>query len=383
MRKIFIYFIVFLVIGFSLSVIISCSSTNNNPTPNLYIKLGFENASGLAANRIHVVLNGYNRTSQEGYYDLSQNPAVFVITNDMSVVPDTTLDTLIARGTTMIPFIVSGRVYLGLDQRVSGEAPDFTTPNSSTGKIYDKFELSVEETGNVINLTQVDYFNFPLKITGSIEVRGFNDGITRKNIFDEYLAAMSNGWEKLVLTDNTGTIELRILNPAKIAPADAAYFSQLYSYWDSLINQYWAAGSTVTILTDDLPNRQITGTSDGSTFSFGADGTYVLPTTLQMFGQAVQTGSSANVVKWLSGAINRGVIKNPNVTDEGNSAMFYEGSVAYNLGVYNKYAEFLHRTRYTINGQAYALAFDDVFGYDSALTIPNGGTITVKLQPFE
>ena len=377
-KKLFILLLFVLLIP-----IFGCGSTKSNPTPTLYIKLGFVNASGLVASRIHVVIDGYNSAGQWGYYDLSQDPAVFSVTSDMSSVPDTTLDALIAHGAITIPYIVSGRVYLGLDQRVSAEAADFTTPNSPSGIIYDKFELSVAPTGNVINLTQVDYFNFPLKITCTSEVRGFNDGITRKNVFDEYLAAMSNGWEKLALTDNLGN-RLRILNPAKIAPADAAYFSQLYSYWDALINVYWATGKTLTILTDDLPNRIITGVSNGNTLDFGADGTYGKPSTLQMFGQAVVTSeSSANVVKWVSCAINRGVFKNPNVTDEGNSDKFYEGSVAINLGVYNKYAEFFHRTRYTINGQAYALAFDDEFGYDSALTIPNGGTVTVKLQPFQ
>ncbi|MFA6548865.1 MAG: beta-1,3-glucanase family protein, partial [Candidatus Margulisiibacteriota bacterium] len=248
-KKLFILLLFVLLIP-----IFGCGSTKSNPTPTLYIKLGFVNASGLVASRIHVVIDGYNSAGQWGYYDLSQDPAVFSVTSDMSSVPDTTLDALIAHGAITIPYIVSGRVYLGLDQRVSAEAADFTTPNSPSGIIYDKFELSVAPTGNVINLTQVDYFNFPLKITCTSEVRGFNDGITRKNVFDEYLAAMSNGWEKLALTDNLGN-RLRILNPAKIAPADAAYFSQLYSYWDALINVYWATGKTLTILTDDLPNR--------------------------------------------------------------------------------------------------------------------------------
>ena len=362
--------------------IFGCSSTNSNPAPNLYIKLGFENASGLTASRIHVVIDGYNSSSQWGYYDISQDPAVFVVTNNMSDIPDTTLDSLLARGPIKIPFIVSGRVYLGLDQRVNSEAPDFTTPNSPTGITYDKFELSVEETGNVVNLTQVDYFNFPLKITCSDEIRGFNDGISRQTIFNEFLSAESNGWEKLVLTDDLGN-KLRILNPAKIAPADATYFSELYSYWDALINEYWANGATITILTDDLPNRIITGNANGSTIDFGADGAYLKPTTLQMFGQAVETGSSANIVKWVSCPINRGVIKNTNISDEADSTKFYEGSVAINLGLYNKYSEFFHRSRYTINGQAYALAFDDEFGFDSALSIPNGETVTVKLQPFK
>ena len=358
------------------------TTTIPTPLPSLYVGLNFDNSSGLASNRIHIVINGYNLSSQWGYYDLSQDPAVFIVTNTMSNVPDTTLDTLISRGTTHVPYILSGRIYFGVDQRVSQEAADFTTPNSPTGAIYDKVEFSVEDTGNVINLTQVDYFNMPLKISTSTDVRGFNDGITRAQIFDEYLAAESSGWQKLVLTDNNG-VKLRILNPAKIAPADAAYFSELFNYWDAIVNAYWANGQTVTILTDETVRRQITGTANGSQVDFGADGVYLLPTTLQMFGEAVEPGSSANIVKWLAGVINRGVIKNSNINDQADSTKYYAASVATNLGLYNYYSEFLHRSRYTINGGAYAIAFDDVFGQDSAITIPNQGTVTIKFQPFQ
>jgi hypothetical protein len=68
-----------------------CSQNNIvPPAPTLYIKMSFVNASALLANRFHVVIAGLNSSSQSGFYDLSKDPAVFVITNNLSDVPVTT-----------------------------------------------------------------------------------------------------------------------------------------------------------------------------------------------------------------------------------------------------------------------------------------------------
>jgi hypothetical protein len=191
---------------------------------------------------------------------------------------------------------------------------------------------------------------------------------------------MSNGWEKLVIKDRGG-IALRILNPAKIAAADQAKFPELYNYWQTVINEYWGNGKTVSVKSNEDGTTK-TGTANGSLIDFGADGVYLKPNSLQMFGQEVAAGSDAKLVKWLSCAINRGVIKNANINDQGDSTKFYSASTSLSGGLYNRYAEFLHNSLYTINGHAYALAFDDVFGMDSALGIPNKGTVTIQLQAF-
>lgn len=349
---------------------------------SLNIGLKFENASGIDASKIHVVINGYNSDNLWGYYDLSKEPAGFTVTEDMSAVPDTALDILLSREMSTIGYISSGRVYIGIDGREGAEEPDFTTPNSAKGKIYDKFEFSVMPSGSIVNLTQVDYFSLPLKITCGSEVRGFNDNITRKQVFDEYLSQASGGWEKLVLKDSSGR-KLRILNPAKIAPADSDYFSGVFNCMDAVINEFWTGGKTVTLLTDEMTRRQITGTADGDKVDFGEDGAYVKPSTLQMFGQEVAAGSRAEIVKWLSCAINRGVIRNADINDQGDNSKFYGGSTASNGGLYNRYAEFFHRDRYSCGGRAYAIAFDDVFGQESTLHVPDFSTVTVKLQPME
>ncbi len=352
------------------------------PTPSFYIKLGFVNESGLVASRIHVVIAGQNSSGQDGFFDLSQNPAVFVVTTDMSTIPDTTLDILLSRGLTIIPYINSGRIYLGLDSRVGDETTDFNQQNSSTGIIYDKVELTVTpNNGSTINLTQVDYFCMPLKLTCGSTITGFNDGITRQEIFNDFLAAESGDWLKLLLTDSNGK-QLRILNPAKIAVGDTS-FGSLTSYFDAIIDEYWASGHSVTVLTEDIPSRQIIGTSDGSILDFGADGSYTKPTTLDMFGQAVDDTDTSIIVEYVSCAINRGVIKNPDVTDQSDSSKFYDVSAQYNNNLYNYYAQFFHRPKYCVDSLAYALAFDDLFGYSSTITIPDQGTVTIQLQPFE
>jgi hypothetical protein len=270
---------------------------------------------------------------------------------------------------------------LGLDTRVGTDPGDFMIQNSPTGIIYDKFEFSVVPTGPFINLTQVDFFCLPVKITCGSDSRGFYDGITRQEIFNDYLAAKSGDWQKLLLTNSTGT-QLRILNPGKIAPTDTS-FGTLINYFDNIINEYWAAGNSVTMLYVD-GTTQITGTSDGTYLNFGSYGTYLKPTTINVFGQAqVDTVSNILMLKIMTGAINRGVIKNPNVDDQGNSTKYYDVSAQYNNGLYNYYAQFIHRPKYCIGGLAYALAFDDCFGQDSGMNIPNQGSITVQLQPFQ
>ncbi|HTY13463.1 MAG TPA: beta-1,3-glucanase family protein [Candidatus Omnitrophota bacterium] len=368
----------------SLSMLVGCakiadvSTTPPGPLPDLYITLNFANNSGYAASRFHVMIKGKDASGVEKYFDLSQEPLQFTD----STPPDVTLDTLIARGNVTVPYINSGRIYLALDKQVGAEQADFNQQSVSDGKVYDKIELTVMNTGNVVNLTQVDYFAIPIKITCGAEVRGFNDGITRKQIFDEYAAMMTGDWANLLLHDNTGK-RLRILNPEKVIPVDTANFPALLTYWDAIINQYWAAGNSVTILTDETVRRQITGTADGSKIDFGVDGAYVKPTSLQMFGQEVAGGSKAEVVKWVSGAVNRGVIQSAAAADQGDSSKFYSASSADNGGVYNKYAEFFHNSRYSINGRAYALAFDDVFGYESAINIPNKAAVTIQVQGFE
>jgi imidazole glycerol phosphate synthase subunit HisF len=98
-----------------------------------------------------------------------------------------------------------------------------------------------------------------------------------------------------------------------------------------------------------------------------------------MFGQEVAAGWDAKLVKWVSCAVNRGVIGSSNTADQGDSSKFYAASGA----TYNRYAEFFHNAAYTINARAYALAFDDVFGLDSALGIPNKGEVTIQLQAFQ
>ncbi|MFA5112832.1 MAG: beta-1,3-glucanase family protein [Candidatus Margulisiibacteriota bacterium] len=364
-------------------VLTGCQTASSAPAlPDLYVTVTFVNNSGIAANRIHVALRGQDNAGVERNLDLTQTPAAFLSSTSAAAAPDVTLDTLITAGPVTIPYVVSARLYLGIDRLVADELANFTEPGAADGTIYDKVELTVKSTGNVVNLTQVDYFALPLKLAVGAETRGFNDGITRKQILDAYEAALSGGWEKVVLRDAAGN-RLRILNPAKIAPGYAASFPELYGYWDSLINEYWAGGKTVTILTDETVRRQISGTADGSKLDFGADGVYLKPTTLQLFGQEVAAGSDAKLVKWVSGALNRGVIKNPTVTDQGDSDKFYTASAAHNGGVFNKFAEFFHNGLYTIDGRAYALAFDDVFGRDSSLGVPNKGNVTITLQAFE
>lgn len=360
-----------------------CQTASTTPAlPDLYVTVTFVNNSGIASNQIHVALRGQDSAGVERNLDLTKTPAEFLSSTDSAAAPDVTLDTLIAAGPVTIPSVVSARIYFGIDKLVANELANFTAPGAADGMIYDKVELTVKSTGNVVNLTQVDYFALPLKLAVGAETRGFNDGITRQQVLDAYEAALSGGWEKVVLRDAAGN-RLRILNPAKIAPGYSASFPELFSYWDSLINEYWGSGKTVTILTDETVQRQISGTADGSKLDFGADGVYLKPTTLQLFGQEVAPGSDAKLVKWVSGALNRGVIKNPTVADQGESSKFYAASAAHNGGVYNKFAEFFHNSAYTIDGRAYALAFDDVFGRDSSLGVPNKGSVTITLQAFE
>ena len=365
--------------------LLGCEHESVQPDPplGLYINVKFTNNSGITADQIHVVISGKNESGQEGFFDLTADPIKYVATTNVAAVPDVTLDHIIARHGLRVPYIQSGRIYLAIDQQVGAERSDYNqhTVAAADAVIYDKIELSVEDTGNVVNLTQVDYFAMPIKITCGNDIRGFNDGITREEIINEYSMFVNGDWLDLVLVDINGK-RLRILNPAKIIPTDITYFSELLDYYDNIIDAYWANGSTVTVL-DNEDSSLKTGTADGSEIDFGADGAYVKPSSLDMFGQAAKNGSNAKIVKWLSCAINRGVIDNPNVQDQGDSSKFYSASQAYNNGKYNYYAEFFHNPKYTVGGRAYALAFDDVFGEDSALTVPNKGTVTIQLQPFD
>ncbi len=365
-----------------LTILAGCQTSSTSPTPgplpDLYIIIEFINNSGINANRIHVAVTGQNSAGVQGYFDLTKDPIEYT---SSSSIPDITLDTLLAHGSMTVPYIVSGRIYFAVDRQVSAEVADFNQQNVSDGVIYDKVELTVRDTGNVINLTQVDYFAMPIKISSGGNVRGFNDGITRNQIFSEYASTVSGDFAKLILKDSSGN-NLRILNPAKVIPTDTANFSEIISYFDPIINEYWASGKSVSLLRSDT-SEVITGAADGSKVDFGSNGAYFKPSSIDMFGQAVNSGDNADIVKWLACAINRGVIKNPSVNDQGDSSKFYGASSAYNNGIYNKYSEFFHNDKYTVNGRAYALAFDDVFGEDSALGVANKGTVSITLQAFE
>jgi hypothetical protein len=131
-------------------------------------------------------------------------------------------------------------------------------------------------------------------------------------------------------------------------------------------------------------------TADGKRITAPGFGKYEKVTSVAIFGQEVHEGNDPDFIRWISSAINRGVIyyqdtaanSVTSVKYQGDSSKFYIPSLLYNKGVYNYYAEFFHREAYVYDNRAYALAFDDVFGRDSKLDIPNGATLSVTLQPF-
>ena len=363
---------------------------------NVNIKIQFVNNSGIAANRIHVVIRGLNKSKNPGYFDLTKDPILWVQTGSYDVmpasVPDVTLDKILAKnnGVITVPYNDSGRVYLAIDNRIYDESqlPAWVKRNQANDVSFDKFELAVVDWGEGpnLNLTQVDFFNIPLKIETGGQVRGFKDGITRKQIFDEYLAAVKNltgidsDWQKLII--QSGGKNMRILNPGKIVPDDTD-FPNLRKYFDDLIKEYWKAGKTFNLLLGD--GKVVVCTADGNKITAPGFGKYNKVTSVAMFGQEVHEGNDPDFIRWISSAINRGVIQyqdNAAIRNQGNSNMFYGNSSSVNRNLYNYYSEFFHRDKYVYDNRAYALAFDDVFGRDSKLDIPIGSTITVTIQPF-
>lgn len=365
---------------------------------NVNIKIQFVNNSGIAANRIHVVIRGLNKSKNPGYFDLTKDPILWVQTSNYSVmppaakVPDVTLDQILAKngGIITVPYSDSGRVYLAIDKRIYDESqvPNWMRRNQNNDVSFDKFELAVVDWGEGpnLNLTQVDFFNIPLKIETGGQVRGFKDGITRKQIFDEYLAAVKNltgidsDWQKLIIQSKGKN--MRILSPAKIVPDDTD-FPNLRKYFDDLIKEYWKAGKTFNLLLGD--GKVVVCTADGNKITAPKFGKYNKVTSVAMFGQEVHDGNDPDFIRWISSAVNRGVIQyqdNATIKNQGNSNMFYGNSSSVNRNLYNYYSEFFHRDKYVYDNRAYALAFDDVFGRDSKLDIPIGSTITVTIQPF-
>lgn len=287
--------------------------------------------------------------------------------------------------------------------------------NKNTTILYDKVEMGGE--GAIWNTTNVDFIGIPMHLnntTKGVKV-GYNDDITRENIFailaglGDYSIPVTDSTDTAVvlrynspqhgvgndtfngsmLTAISGAISTLESNYTKAKPKngkDYIYYGNYY-FWDfsavdgepaelSASCKYLIGGSPFDVT--------LTNISTSTVVACNIPYTPNHPNT-----EPTKTSGAAAFAGLIASAINRGVGASPNTWGiwitplhggiKGIPIDYYKTN-DHNTGEFNKYAKALHD--YSKDGKCYALAYDDYFNQDSAITVSSGDSVTIKILPF-
>ncbi len=302
---------------------------------------------------------------------------------------------------------------------ISPDSPIYNSPpTADTTILYDKIEMGGKEA--IWNTTNVDFIGFPMQLTNTTSgvAVGYNDTVTRENLFnllsnlsDYSLPVEDNeGNPKKVLRYNSpqhgvasntntpfqGSLTTAISNTVstfesnykKTKPEngkDYIYYGNYY-FWNFKAVEGVPAelSASCKYLISGAP-FQVTLTKISTDTVVACN----IPYTPNSTAKPTETSGAAVFAALIAAAINRGVGASPDTWGvwitpivgglKGIPIDYYKPN-DNNTGQFNKYAKALHD--YSKDGKCYALAYDDYFTQDSAITVKSGDSVNIKVLPF-
>ncbi|MEU8651649.1 glycoside hydrolase family 64 protein [Streptomyces sp. NPDC048737] len=271
----------------------------------------------------------------------------------------------------------SGRIYFSYGQKlvfrlttgglVQPAVQNPADPNRNI--LFNWSEYTLNDSGLWLNSTQVDMFSAPYAVgvqradgstvsTGRLKPGSYNG-------FFNALRGQAGGWANLIQTRSDGTV-LRALSPLYGVETGALPRTVLDDYVNRVWQKYATSTLTVTPFADQ-PGTRYYGRVSGGVMNF-TNGSGAVVTSFQkpdadsVFGchrllDAPNDAVRGPISRTLCAGFHRStLLANANQPDT-TSAGFYQDAVT------NHYARAIHAQ--TVDGKAYAFAFDDVGHHES------------------
>ena len=273
--------------------------------------------------------------------------------------------------------LISGRIYFaagelefGVVTNPDGEGVVQPAPENpedpSSGVNWGMVELTLNDGGIWVNLSQVDFVGMPLGIElevsdgDTMAVHGVTgDAVARMcETLQQQTDADGRPWSSMCMGGDDGPI--RVLSPTKYYDVDAEGFQD---YYDDYINEVWDKYSSEPLTI----NTQRVGDSvcqvSGDELSCDGDNrAYPKPTTLDIWGCnsgpfTVLDGDNefhSQIVPRLCAAFVRSTL----LLDGGNIQPSLGQDSYYTVDPTNHYSRAVHE--HEVDGRGYAFAYDDV-----------------------
>ncbi|MFF5105268.1 glycoside hydrolase family 64 protein [Streptomyces sp. NPDC000134] len=289
---------------------------------------------------------------------------------------------------------LSGRIYFSygrkLDFRLATGGlvqPAVQNPSDPNRDIlFNWSEYTLNDAGLWINSTQVDMFSAPYAVgvqrsDGSTAVTGHLQPGGYRGVLADLRARP--GWAGLVQTRSDGTV-LRALSPGHGVGTGALPASVMDDYIDRVWQKYATATLTVTPFAD-RPGTKYYGRVSGGVMRF-TDGSGAVVTSFQkpdadsVFGchkllDAPNDQVRGPISRTLCAGFNRSTLLVNAAQPDTSAAAFYQDAVT------NHYARAIHSR--TVDGKAYAFAFDDVGHHESLVQDGSPRQAYLILDPFD
>ncbi|MFT5778172.1 MAG: hypothetical protein ACI837_001128 [Crocinitomicaceae bacterium] len=254
--------------------------------------------------------------------------------------------------------------------------------------LYDKIYDKVEMGWNAIwNLTNVDFFAFPMRIEGNSAKVGYVDGSTRTSL----MTAMDGtpAPYKNLKFPTTGTA-LRYFGPGMYYAGDPkiledcfgeailkglpelAKFTGTFDYGGFVMSDIKTTGSnSISLKVNGTPY-----TMDNITTITAAGNTIVC---------SPNNAAGQKAAAVIGAAISRGVLYDPSLwgASGGGNAGYpkkYYQNTPLNGNQWHQYSAVLHDN--AIDNLAYGSSFDDIFHQDSSIHFDGGDTVSIIVMPF-
>lgn len=346
-----------------------------------------------------------------------------------------------------MPAIKSARIYFAINTDFTSMAPSGPSPSKDDTVLYDKIEFDTSTSGQYnINSTNVDFYgiSFTLSATPTGQTQPVTEGFTATRT--QILGALkqipqsmpkqrhtgnANMYQSLFATDGNGNIT-RFIAPKSAAYTDwgtdpAQWFThyldgyvnnecykpnRVFSFYDKFYpttknlryGQISSDGMTLNLYTEDPTNnpnatpyapvpslpRPSNGWGNPSfpTEFHNTSGTVNdnIDWGFMLIGNVAGSGLCSNwgtdpACMAIMVSICRGVMHlDDGCNDWVNSANYYKGDGSEIFPVLY-YSKILHQLG--LNGKAYVLSYDDVYGDNPSIFFDSGATVTVTLQSLE
>ncbi len=402
-------------------------------------------SSGVSSNKVFVSIIGIDpATNKAAYLDFTTGKLA-PFSSYSSGTTSRTLDTL--GTSISVPPIQSARIYFAINEDFSSMASSGPSPSAINPILFDKIEFDTHQPGSFnINGTSVDFYGISYTITatpsGKNQPKTVGFTASRRTVInalndfplspDGQQAGNTRIFQACVM--KSGGNVLRVLSPKTMALSDwgsvtratqASHFldqyiqkhcwkpNRTFSFYDkfwptqknTIYGQVSADGHTLNLFTDAARTQPYTVPSLPRPCATWPNPDFNTPTNYQktdsvdvngidwgflLMGNAGGTGMGAN---WASDpaamaimvAIDRGVMHLDNGTEDWvNASNYYRGDgkghSSEDMPIFY-YSRILHQQG--LNGLAYVLSYDDVYGTNPSIFFDAGATVTVTLTSLE